>query len=308
MRDVADGDLRAWDLETGRLLRTFRHDPPRGVWKCVLSPDGSALVTFEYRTRESDEGLGEGMSLWEVKTGKSRSLAVERIYWAGYTPDGKMLAAIASRAPQPVNRIRLFDVSIGLERRTIALGEKGTALGWVALSPDSKVLAGEVPGPAERLRLKLWDMATGKEVGSFEGEKSGRFVSMTFSADGRTLAMSNGLGCGRGKLFLLDLRTKKGMKSIVLGEKVFVRAPVFSPDGQSVVAISQGPPDGNNAQDPKAEDMPQPRIHLIEAASGRVCETIIAPQGIAVSACFSPDGRTLATGGNGRVLLWDVKR
>jgi WD40 repeat protein len=55
-------------------------------------------------------------------------------------------------------------------------------------------------------------------------------------------------------------------------------------------------------------DLPQPRILLIEAATGEIRETMIAPQAIAYAVCFSPDGRTLATGGHGRVLLWDMMK
>jgi WD40 repeat protein len=55
-----------------------------------------------------------------------------------------------------------------------------------------------------------------------------------------------------------------------------------------------------------AEDVPQPRIHLIDAAGGTVAETIVAPQGFATSLRFSPDGKTLASNGDGRVLLWDL--
>ena len=49
-------------------------------------------------------------------------------------------------------------------------------------------------------------------------------------------------------------------------------------------------------------------IHLIDVATGEILETLIAPQGFPRSACFSPDGRTLATGGLGRVLLWNLSK
>jgi hypothetical protein len=48
------------------------------------------------------------------------------------------------------------------------------------------------------------------------------------------------------------------------------------------------------------------RIHLVELATGEVQATLVGPAGYAGGACFSPDGRTLATGGHGTVLLWDL--
>jgi hypothetical protein len=54
--------------------------------------------------------------------------------------------------------------------------------------------------------------------------------------------------------------------------------------------------------------VPQPRIHLIETATGEIRETMIAPQGFSSNVCFSPDGHTLATDGHGRVLLWDMPK
>jgi hypothetical protein len=39
--------------------------------------------------------------------------------------------------------------------------------------------------------------------------------------------------------------------------------------------------------EPAAENVPQPRIRLVEVASGRICETLVAPQGFTASGCFS---------------------
>jgi WD40 repeat protein len=41
-------------------------------------------------------------------------------------------------------------------------------------------------------------------------------------------------------------------------------------------------------------------------ATGEVRETIVSPPAFPETVCFSPDGQTLATSGNGCVLLWDL--
>jgi WD40 repeat protein len=83
-----------------------------------------------------------------------------------------------------------------------------------------------------------------------------------------------------------------------------VRNSDFSPDGRWLAVITQSFPE--DQRDPSPDDTPQARIHLIDVAAGEIRETLIAPPGFVTCACFSPDGRTLATSGRGKVLLWDL--
>src|SRR5262249_1127217 len=115
------------------------------------------------------------------------------------------------------------------------------------------------------------------------------------------------------KLFLFDGHGKKLLRAVTLARKgvgrTFTGGPAFSPDGKWLaVMMRQIPDDVRRSADLSVEDMPQPRVWLVEVAAGAVRETLIAPPGFAMSACFSPDGKTLATAGHGRVLLWDLTK
>ncbi len=52
---------------------------------------------------------------------------------------------------------------------------------------------------------------------------------------------------------------------------------------------------------------PQPSILAIDIKTGEVLETALATAAYVVSLAFSPDGKTLATSGDGEVLLWDFR-
>src|SRR5262249_27585629 len=130
------------------------------------------------------------------------------------------------------------------------------------------------------------------------------FAVLALSSDGRTLAATT-RGDQETKLYLFDVPGRKLVKAVPLGGKVLARQPAFRPDGKYVAVVTQEFPEGLG-REPMAEDLPQPRIHLVDVAAGAVRETLVSPQAITVSSCFSPDGKTLATGGHGKVLLWDV--
>src|SRR5439155_2536651 len=141
-------------------------------------------------------------------------------------------------------------------------------------------------------RVRLWDIAAGKEVLRFEVQEKStdpahRFgvFDAVFSPDGKTLATS---GPGR-TVRLWDVATGKERRRLALGVSVLA----FSPGGETL-AVAEGP-QGKT-------------IRLIDAASGKDLHPPGAHhQGVRFTSITS-DGRTVATAtGDGPIQLWDPK-
>lgn len=317
IRWTFEGEVRVLSLNDGRLLRTYKHEPPCGIWWINLSPDGTKLLTGERHSGMSERDYKMTASLWDIESGTRRQ--VKAVRSGKFSPDGKALAFTMRDDSGYTLARKLIETATGREKWSVAITERKTMVSIDGFSRDGRLLFGTLrifDGPTRadgwRSWMKWWDAATGREVASFPGERGDALRDFVSSPDGQTLAACNWRDDKR-KLFFYSVPEKRLIRTVLLGEKhegmePIASSPCYSPDGKWLAVITRSMPEnlGGGNYDPR--DYPQPRILLIESATGAIRETLIAPQSFSNHACFSPDGRTLATDGYGRVLLWDMTK
>lgn len=312
------GEVRAWSLEDGKLFRTYKRQPQSNVRVMRLAPDGKTFYTFDELPGTYEGQAKQAVSLWDVKAGTYRTLEGLNSYGV-FSADGKILAIPARNGDVYDHALKLIDVRTGREKLSLEIPDKNAWGSVDMFSRDGGLLFGTVRiferakhWDRSRCQLIWWNTATGREVASFACEPNASSSFSALSPDGQIAVAFNWQGDKR-KLSLFHVPKRQLLRTIVVGEKteafqLYASAPVFSPDGKWMVVTTGRYPEKNTDGPLDPRDLPQPRILLIETATGAIRETIIAPQGGGGLPCFSPDGRTLATDGHGRVLLWDMAK
>jgi WD40 repeat protein len=148
----------------------------------------------------------------------------------------------------------------------------------VALSPDISLIAfcgSDSP-------VKLYDVASGKEIGTLNGETDSTTRDIIFSKDNKRLAWTNVRG-----VCIWNVPDNHIMKSLDSPEHIrastFASSTPFSPDGKTIATHSGG------------------NVVLWDTVSWKRLKEL--PYWHAV---FSPDGKTIATYSGGNVVLWDT--
>src|SRR5262245_12821226 len=227
-----------------------------------------------------------------------------------FSPDGKLLVSASDSSP-----VRVWDADTGKLVRSF------THCPAIAFSPDGKLLAGaSVFDPT----VYLWDIASGKEVRTFQDRTLSTSDTLAFSPDGKTLASGHAFGItclwdsatgkllrrikrnandeietvaflSRGKvlasygsesLVLCDVTTGKKIKEFQVGK---ARQLTVSPNGK--LAALTGP------------------LRLLDLETWRQLpppKDTVWPRSVA----FSRDGKHLLVtqqpGPEGSILLWDI--
>lgn len=251
------GELRLWEVATGKLLRRFMSNTGRLFSSVAFSPDGQYLA--------SDKGA---LGIWRVATGEQiqtlQRAATGSPTCLVFSSDGHTVVEGTSDD----KAIWCYDRATGNPTRRI--DGHGGAVTVVALSSDGHLLA----SASNDHTARLWEFATGKEVGRFPHREE--VLDVALSPDSRLLATMTS-----SRIYLWDVVASAELRHIEVPH-FRLRSLVFSPDGKTIAAGGI----------------------LWDVATGRQrcrCEGRLSG-----AMAFSPDGKLLATGGyDGVIRLHD---
>ena len=273
------GIIRFYEASTGLLLQAVDgHDGI--VWDLAFSPDGRYLASA------GRDGLAQ---VWDWRTEEIiHSIVLPgEVVSVAFAPDSLSLAVGGVEAwPDAA----IWTYAVDRWQPLLTLREYWN-IPAIVYSPDGSRIAG---GGTSR-NVRVWDSNSGSE--QLVLYHPGQVTSLAISPDGSTLATglcerSEDLECTVGGIRMWSLDNGKLIRSFSDFTE-WVEAVSFTADGAAVLGASRSG-----------------RVRAYATSDGRPLlvtgvPTAIAPGSILTMA-ISGDGRTLASGGDGRIDLWNV--
>lgn len=229
-----DGEVKLWDVKTGKLVRTFA-DFSSPVEAIAYSPDGALFATAS-RRREGNNTIGETV-LWDAKTGAARHTLVAHrpgVFSLAFTRNSSTLATGGN------GEAKLWNTRTGkLEKTVTAVGpDNYLPLHSLSFSPDGRILAAGTSLTSPKAGhlggdVRLWKVPSGKLQRTLTGHDHS-VPTVAFSPDGKTLAS----GSFDRTVKFWDAATWT-LRYTLTGHADGVNALAFSPDGRRVASASQ---------------------------------------------------------------------
>ncbi|MBY0525911.1 MAG: WD40 repeat domain-containing protein [Gemmataceae bacterium] len=199
--------VRYWDAATGKEDAARRRAYKAKGRPAALTPDGDSVI----------EQSATGFRMRDLKTGKQLHDFPDHGPFAGFTPDGKLLASRTQEA------VYLWDVESG--DRKFRFTDPEGRVGSAVFAPDGKQMAVVCQNT-----IRFWGNNERIDAEAF-GHLSG-VVSVAFSADGKTVASGS-----YDSLFLWDAATGKPIRQLERASQN--RIVAFSPDGKVLATTSR---------------------------------------------------------------------
>ena len=257
-----DGPIRLWDVETGQSIGQPLNGHSSSVTDVAFSPDSTILATCSQceirlwqvttgnqlpvikacghlafspdgKTLVSGGGGNNTVLQWDVATEKQIGDPIPGhdgiVTYVAFSPDGQILAVGGATT------VQLWDLT---RRQRIGLPlDHGESVMTLAFSSDGKMLAtagGDKTGGDKSIRL--WDMATQKQIGATLVGHHGSVMSVMFSSDSTTLAS----GSVDGTVRLWDTTTGRSVGAPFQADASGIAIAAYSQDGKTIIAGDYG--------------------------------------------------------------------
>jgi len=248
----------------------------------VFAPDGRRLIASRDAGIPDAPHIGE-VSIWDLESGdeivKTADRRNDTVYRMEMSADGGLLATAAGFDEQVV----VLDGETADEVFTVRAEAEIAAIAW--------------DGAGELLAVSSWDGAVtivdraGKEVAALEAGDDLAVGSMSFSADGRHLALA---------IFDAGRRPQPSVRGARIWD--WRRDEMVGWIPTHLEGVRYDPTGALLATQHVSGD-----IHLWDAATYELSATLQGHRGIVWALDFNPDGTRLASGGaDATVRLWDV--
>jgi WD40 repeat protein/serine/threonine protein kinase len=259
-----DGTVKVWDPATGEVASDF----PGGMGilrRAGFSSDGTRVIAINAMV---------AMKIWDphgkqLESHKSQAQAATAVIALSATGDW------VAWANERVVSLKHLTNNEPLHLR----GHTGR-IQYLAFSPDGSRLA----SADDHMTVKVWDVATGREIGTLRGHTSD-IRCLAFSADGARLASAG----HDAQIRIWDVQSAQELLSIARPWGHEILALDFSPDGRRLAVA------GLHAV-----------VTLWDTESGQDVLDLPCHQMLVTSVKFSPNGRYLAAViDDGTVRVWD---
>ena len=272
----AAAPIAALTRRTLRLDEVKHHNRGNVVYGLDLSLDGREVLL----------GGKTNLEIWNIDTDESRRVELHG-EWVSLSPDGNTVAQCG-----PLVKIALGNLETGAPIRDLHTGSMCTN---VEFSSDGKRV---VCGTVDK-ECMVWNVASGKRICTFD--KHHAPITRVAFLPGGEEAVSN----GQDKTLRI-WNAETAAERLALAHPEVVWGLAVSPDGQQIATGTGGPTEGA----PILQRVHQGKenvIRLWDAIGGELVRELHGHTGVVYSIAFSPDGRTLISGGwDGTILVWDV--